>query len=109
MFLDSEYILFDETERVFGMLNEALKSIRVFHRLSQNDLANRLNVSKSYVSEIEGGKKNITMSMLKKYESCFDIPASSIVELGEKMENRKKLPKHKKLIVDIISWLSKEV
>lgn len=90
------------------MLNDALKSIRVFHRLSQGDLANHLSVSKSYISEIETGKKNVTINILQKYEEYFDIPASSIVELSEKMENKKKLPKHKKLILDIISWAIKD-
>ncbi len=90
------------------MLNNALKSIRIFHRLSQNELADHLSVSKSYISELETGKKNVTISILQKYESYFDIPASSIVELSEKMENKKKLPRHKKLILEIISWATKD-
>ena len=90
------------------MLNDALKSIRVFHRLSQGDLANHLSVSKSYISEIETGKKNVTMNILQKYEEYFDIPSSSIVELSEKVENKKKLPKHKKLMLEIISWAIKD-
>ena len=90
------------------MLNKVLKDIRTYHRYSQDELANQLNVSKSYISEIENGKKNVTMTILKKYEECFDIPSSSIIELSEKMENKEKLPKHKKLILDIYSWITKD-
>ncbi|HHY0612079.1 TPA: helix-turn-helix domain-containing protein [Vibrio parahaemolyticus] len=92
----------------FIMLHSALKSIRVFHRLSQIELAERLNVSKSYISEIESGKKNATMTIIEKYSEEFDIPMSSIIELSEKMENKNKLPRHKKLILEIINWATKD-
>ena len=39
------------------MLSEALRLIRVFHDVKQNELAERFGVSKSYLSEIESGKK----------------------------------------------------
>ena len=37
------------------MINEALRLIRVFHDLKQFELADRLKVSKSHISEIESG------------------------------------------------------
>lgn len=67
------------------MLNEALKLIRVFHELSQKDLSIRLGISKSYISEIEAGKKNPTMDVLEKYSSEFDIPVSSILFFSENL------------------------
>ena len=39
------------------MLSEALRLIRVFHDLKQTELADRLGVSKSYLSEIESGEE----------------------------------------------------
>lgn len=36
-----------------AMLSEALRLIRVFHDMKQTELAQRLGISKSYLSEIE--------------------------------------------------------
>lgn len=67
------------------MLGEALRLIRVFHDIKQSDAANKLGVSKSYLSEIEKGRKEPTLDLVKKYEAAFDIPASSILFFSENM------------------------
>jgi DNA-binding XRE family transcriptional regulator len=56
------------------MLNEALRLVRVYHDLSQADVAERVGLSKSYVSEIESGEKNVSIAVLEKYSTAFDIP-----------------------------------
>jgi len=61
------------------MLNKALRLVRVYHDLSQVDAAERLGLSKSYVSEIEKGDKNVSMATLQKYSEAFDIPMSSLL------------------------------
>ena len=48
------------------MLNEALRLVRVYHDLSQADVAERVGLSKSYVSEIESGEKNVSLAVLEK-------------------------------------------
>jgi transcriptional regulator with XRE-family HTH domain len=60
------------------MLNKALRLMRVFNDLSQKELAEKLGISKSLISEIESGKKNSTIELLNKYSNFFDIPVSSI-------------------------------
>ena len=67
------------------MLNEALRLIRVYHDLRQNEAAERLGISKSYLSEIEKGHKEPSLDLLKKYENAFDIPASSILFFSENL------------------------
>lgn len=68
------------------MLNEALRLLRVYHDLSQTELAHRLGVSKSWVSEIEKGVKSPTLSLLQSYADVFDMPLSSILFFSEQME-----------------------
>lgn len=67
--------------------------MRVFHDLSQKDLAEKLQISKSYLSEIESGKKQPTLSLLEEYSKVFDIPVSSILffseNIGEKTSHKK--------------------
>lgn len=69
------------------MLNEALRLVRVFHDLSQKELAEKLGISKSYLSEIEAGKKNPTLALLNHYSEVFDIPVSSIMFFSENLNN----------------------
>jgi len=69
------------------MLSEALRLIRVFHDVKQNELADRFGISKSYVSEIESGKKTPTIEILSKYSDEFHIPLSSILFFSENIDS----------------------
>jgi transcriptional regulator with XRE-family HTH domain len=90
------------------MLNETLKSIRLFHRYSQTDLAHALGVSKSQISEIESGVRNPSSKVLKNYSDFFDIPLSSIYFLSEKLEDRNKAPKIAQKVIDIVRWITSD-
>ena len=69
------------------MLNKALRLIRVFHDLSQKDVAAKLQIAPSYLSEIEAGKKEPTLLLLKRYSEEFQIPMSSILFFAEHMDD----------------------
>ncbi len=69
------------------MLSEALRLIRVFHDVKQNDLALRFGISKSYLSELESGKKSPPMDLIAKYATEFKIPASSILFFSEQLSD----------------------
>jgi transcriptional regulator with XRE-family HTH domain len=75
------------------MLNKALRLMRVFHDLSQKDLAEKLGISKSYLSEIESGKKTLTLDLLNRYSEIFDIPPSSIMFFSESLNSDLKTEK----------------
>lgn len=72
------------------MYDRALKLIRQYHRLSQAELANALNLSRSFVSELEkpGGKKP-SIDVLERYASFFKIPISSLLLFAERSETPK--------------------
>lgn len=65
------------------MIGEALRLIRSFHDLNQTEMAERINISKSYLSEIEGGKKEPSLDILQRYAEAFKIPASAILLFSE--------------------------
>ena len=69
------------------MLNEALRLIRIFHDISQKDMAARLQIGAPYLSEIEAGKKEPTLQLLRRYSAEFDIPMSSIMFFAEHMDD----------------------
>lgn len=71
------------------MLGEALRLIRVFNDLKQNEMADRISVSKSYLSEIEKGQKTPTLEVLQKYSNEFSLPVSSIMFFAEEIPKAK--------------------
>ena len=71
----------------YGMINDALRLIRVFHDLKQVELAERLGVSKSHISEIEKGAKTPSLDLIEKYSREFKLPPSSIMFFAEELPN----------------------
>lgn len=68
------------------MLGEALRLIRVYHDLKQKQVAELLEVSTSYLSEIEKGHKTPTLDIVQRYSDKFGIPVSSIMFFAESVE-----------------------
>jgi transcriptional regulator with XRE-family HTH domain len=60
--------------------------MRLFHDMTQKELADRLDVSKSHLSEIESGKKTPTLALLKRYSEVFEVPTSSIIFFSESLD-----------------------
>jgi transcriptional regulator with XRE-family HTH domain len=68
------------------MITEALRLLRIYHRKNQSQLAASLGISKSYLSEIESGKKNVTLDLLKQYSSHFNVPLSALFFFAEELD-----------------------
>ncbi len=75
------------------MISDALRMIRVFHDVSQKDLAVRLQIAPSHLSEIESAKKQPTLQLLDRYAQEFKIPVSSIMFFSERMETESRSEK----------------
>lgn len=94
------------------MLSQALRYIRVFHNVSAEHLGESLGYSKSYISEIETGKKRINIDVIERYAKFFDLPVSQIFLLAEgledgKVQNRKKRTAQR-VIKRIVNWITDE-
>jgi len=91
------------------MLNEALKQIRMFHQMKQVDLAEDLSISKSYLSEIESGRKSVSMDILQKYSDIFSVPVSSLLLFSENLDAAKASDKLRlkcaNKIIKIMEWV----
>lgn len=91
------------------MLNEALRLIRVFHDLKQVELAERIGVSKSHISEIEKGNKSPSLDLVQKYAETFKMPVSSIMFFAEELPTaktgRKVRPKIAGKVIDILRFI----
>lgn len=71
------------------MYHRALKLIREFHRLSQSEVAGKVGLSNSYISELEKGSKKPTVEVLEKYAKTFRIPVSSLVLFAEEVDHNR--------------------
>ena len=91
------------------MFSEALRLVRAFHDVSQIDLANELGISRSYLSEIESGKKVPSLDLLQKYSTHFNIPLSSLVLFSEQAGESKRDLDVKKMLgtkaIAILQWI----
>lgn len=96
---------------VIFVINEALRLMRVYHDLTQTELSERLQLSKSYLSELESGKKQPTLEVLKKYSDLFDVPVSSLLFFSENInsdENNMTAKFRKgaaKKIISLLQWM----
>lgn len=87
------------------MLDRALKTVREVHQIPQAELAQKLGISKSHLSELESGRKNVTLEVLKRYADVFDVPASTFLSFMEALEgeSEKRRERAKKLL-SVLEW-----
>ena len=76
-------------------MGEALRLLRIFNGYKSAELAKKLELSQSYVSELENGKKQPTMEVLDKYAKVFEMKKSTLMLFvesleGEEIKNDKK-------------------
>lgn len=91
------------------MLNKALKEIRLFHQMKQDELSKELDISKSYLSELEAGKKTISLDILDKYSRVFSIPVSSLLLFSENLDSKptsKTKVNFANKILKLIEWVN---
>ncbi len=69
------------------MIGNALKIIRVFNDQTQKELADKLGISHSYLSQIESGKRNPTLETIRSYSEHFGIPVSSLMFFSEQISD----------------------
>lgn len=74
------------TKRV--MINDALRLLRLYCGLSQADLAKKLSVSQSMVSDVESGRKSVTMDLLEAYSEAVGVRMSQLLFFAEEIEGQ---------------------
>ena len=67
-------------------MGEALRLLRIFNGYKSAELAKKLELSQSYVSELENGKKQPTREVLDKYAKVFEMKKSTLMLFAESLE-----------------------
>lgn len=71
--LKDEYILIEQQKTVRKTIAEQYIKARKEKNLTQEELANRLNVTRPNISRFESGEYNPTIDMLVKMADCLDM------------------------------------
>jgi transcriptional regulator with XRE-family HTH domain len=63
-----------------ALFGERLRSLRIESGLSQEELADRSHVHRTYVSSVERGQRNVSIDIIVRLAEALDIPASELFE-----------------------------
>ncbi|MEN5115010.1 MULTISPECIES: helix-turn-helix domain-containing protein [Brevundimonas] len=92
------------------MLNDTLGIVRSFHNLSKVEVAAKVGLSRSYISELESGQKKVTLEVLQKYSDAFAIPMSSLLFFDEHKKDNSAVESARIAIggkvVKMLQWIS---
>lgn len=84
----------------------------MFHDLKQVELAQRLGVSKSHISEIEKGNNTPSLDLIQRYAREFELPVSSLMFFAEELPNAKSGDKIRskiaKKIINILHFIERK-
>lgn len=61
-------------------LGENIKKIRVKKGMSQGDICRALDMDRGYMSAIENGKKNITISQLERLAQALGVSVDKLLK-----------------------------
>jgi transcriptional regulator with XRE-family HTH domain len=70
-------------------LGENLKKLRSKKNITQTELAQTLNVDKSFVSNIENGKNNPTLSTITNLAKALGVSTNELIKINMSYINNK--------------------
>lgn len=64
-----------------------LRLLRIYAKWTQAEMADRLGIRASYVSDLETGKRPVGLNILRKYAQAFQVSLSSLIFFMEEGDN----------------------
>jgi len=61
-------------------LGNNLRKVRIEKHITQGDIARLLNVSRGYISKVENGKTNPTLSTIAKLAKAVGVSSNKLLE-----------------------------
>lgn len=72
-----------DRENIVKSFGEAVQEIRIENGLSQDELASRIGMQRTYISDVERGVRNTSISNAKRIARALNVPLAKIIEMGE--------------------------
>ncbi len=67
-------------DKISEQLGKNMKRIRTKKKMSQGDIARALDVDRGYISNIESGKKNLTLATVAKIARALRVSADELIK-----------------------------
>lgn len=68
------------------MINDALRLLRLYLGFSQQQVASKTDLSQSMISDIEKGRKSVSMEVLDRYSSSLNVKMSDLLFFAEEID-----------------------
>lgn len=69
--------------------------IRKYHNLSQHELSKNIGISQGHLSNIEAGRRGISLKLLEKYANYFKITLLDIIRISLFLDEKEELKPYK--------------
>ncbi|CAM3275512.1 helix-turn-helix transcriptional regulator [Paenibacillus taichungensis] len=94
------------------MIGDILKKTRSIYGYKAKDMSIKLDISPSYLSEIETNKKRPSLDILERYAEIFNMKVSTLILLSEDHDEAIKTNKPqefiKRMMIKLIDVMSKD-
>lgn len=89
------------------MIERALKLAREYSGISPSDMAKRLDVSRSFIADLESGKKRVHVEVLQKYANVLKLPASAFLDFADALSGEADPERQKRAekLVHVLNWV----
>jgi transcriptional regulator with XRE-family HTH domain len=87
------------------MLGETLRRLRGIYGYNATEMSKLLGISNSYLSELERGKKKVSLDLLDRYADVFGIRASTLMRFSEEYEGAVEQNRAQLFITNMMSKL----
>ena len=67
-------------DKISEQLGKNMKRIRTKKKMSQGDIGRALDVDRGYISNIESGKKNLTLATVAKIARALRVSADELIK-----------------------------
>lgn len=88
-----------------GLDVNVLRLFRIAKDMSVKELADKMGVRQSFISDIEHGTRNATLQTYQRYSKALNIPLSTIMFFDEK--KMEKGNNYRKLLISILQKVEK--
>lgn len=72
-----------------ALFGERLRQLRITAGLSQEELAHRAGLDRTYVSSCERGRRNLSLEAIVQLANALNVPPSQLLEGIQKPEEQK--------------------
>jgi transcriptional regulator with XRE-family HTH domain len=87
------------------MTGEVLKRLRSIYGYNAKEFSRMINISPSYLSEIENDKKQPNLDLLEKYAKALNLKLSSLILISENFEKSDKTDRSVSLVRNLMLHL----